>query len=368
MRNRLALAFLTVAALAPMTLAASPALAAAAEAPPVTVENAPALQGLNRVAIGSFTVDVVDRLQADTRIAGIELIAGLPSNILVTLKGVDSARYQALVDTMYDRFVADLAAQGITVLPRADLASQPDYATLDSPPARDEHTPAGTGRYLTAHGLPIYMVDETLVFPKMQISMFGHKPERDPYISWSTALGAGFAEQGFERQRAVARALGAPVIDVRITMLGGQAHIDKSFWRSGASAKTDAAMSFVPLYNRILVVPEKGPMGRVALGQPVVTARLGDLVNVTSGAGKAAETGLNTAIAASRAFGAFVPGGSILGSMNYSNHVAYEVRSDEASFEDAVTKGFTQVSATLTRELSGAGATTTAAATSGPGR
>ena len=323
----------------------------APEAAAVTFENPQALHGLTKVAIGSFTVDVVDRLEADTKIAGIELVSGLPSNIVVTLKGVDSARYQALVDAMYDRFVADLAAQGITALPRADLAVQPDFATLESPPARDERTPVGANRYLTAHGLPIYLVDETQVFPKMQFQVFGHKPERDPYISWGTALGAGFAAQGFEHERALAQKLGVPIINVRITMLSGQAHIDNSFWRSGASAKTDAALSFVGLYNRVLVVPAQGPMGRVALGRPIVTDKLGDLVNVTSTGGKAAETGLNTAIAASRFAGAFIPGGALLGSMHYQSHAAYEVRSDQASFEDAVTKGFVTVSGALTHEL-----------------
>jgi hypothetical protein len=337
---------LGLALAAPAAVRAEPA-----EAPAVMVENPKLLDGLTRVAIGSFTVDVVDRLEADTRIAGIELVAGLPSNIVVTLTGVDQASYPALVEAMYDRFVADLQAQGVTVVPRADLAASPDFATLDSPPPRDEKSPAGTGRYITAHGLPIYLVDETTLFPKIQFQGFGRKAERDPYISWSTSFGAGFAAMGYQHQRDLARKLDAPVINVRITLLGGQARIDKSFWRSGASAKTDAAMSFAPLYNRILVVRADGPMARVALGRPVTTGKLGDLVNVTSGAGRAAEVGLNTAIAASRVMGAFVPGGGLIGSMHYQNHVAYEIRSDQQTFEAAVGQGFGEVSATLVHAL-----------------
>lgn len=344
--------------LAPAAIAVALALAAPApswaesvDAPAVIVENPQLLSGLDRVAIGSFTVDVVDRMEADTRIAGIELVAGLPSNIVVTLKGVDEASYPALVEVMYDRFVGDLQAQGVSVLSRDDLAVSPDFAVLDSPPPRDEYSPAGTGRYITAHGLPIYLVDETTLFPKMQFQGFGHKAERDPYISWTTSLGAGFAALGYQHQRDLARKLGVPVLNVRITMLGGQAHIDKTFWRSGASARTDAAMSFAPLYNRVLVVRADGPMARVALGQPIVTGKLGELVNVTSGAGRAAEAGLNTAIAASRVMGAFVPGGGLIGSMNYQKHVAYEVRSDQQTFEIAVGQGFGEVSATLVHAL-----------------
>lgn len=341
------LAFAAVA----LALAATPARAEPANAPAVMVENPNLLTGLDRVAIGSFTVDVVDRLEADTQIAGIELVAGLPSNIVVTLTGVDASSYPALVEAMYDRFVGELQAQGVSVLPRDDLAVSPDFATLDSPPPRDEKSPAGTGRYITAHGLPIYLVDETTLFPKIQFQGFGHKAERDPYISWTTSMGAGFAALGYQHQRDLARKLGVPVLNVRITMLGGQAHIDRSFWRSGASAKTDAAMSFAPLYNRVLVVRADGPMARVALGQPIVTAKLGELVNVTSGAGRAAEAGLNTAIAASRVMGAFVPGGGLIGSMHYQKHVAYEVRSDQQTFETAVGQGFGEVSATLVHAL-----------------
>lgn len=342
-----------LASLLALAVVSAPLAARAEPAPTsiVALENADLLKGMNRVAIGSFTVDVVDRLEADTRVAGLELISGLPSNIVVTLKGVDSERYQALVDAMYDRFVADLASQGVSVAPRTDLATMKEFAVLDSPPPRDEKSPAGTGRYVTAHGLPIYLVDETTLFPKMQFQAFGRKPQRDPYISWSTSLGAGFNALGYQHQRELAKALGMPVINVRVTLLGGQAQINKDFWRSGASAKTDAAMSFVPLYNRVLVVRAEGPMARVALSQPVVTGKLGDLVNVTSGGSRAAETGLNTAIAASRVMGAFVPGGGLIGSMNYQKHVSYEIRSDQPTFEGAVSEGFAQVSATLTREL-----------------
>ncbi len=332
------------------------AISAAVEPKPisVTVENAPALKGLTRVAIGSFTVDILDRLEANEQIGGIELVSGAPSNLVVTLIGADRGRYQAQVDAAFVQFVADLTAKGFSVVTPAEVRADPEFAKLlsaDTGAARDERSPAGSNRYLSAGGLPIYMVDETTLFPKMEFHVFGPKPKRDPYIGWGTSLGAGFARLGFERQHAVARSLGAPILNVRITLLGGQAHINRDFWKSAGSAKTDAAMTFVALYNRVLLIgPDQG-MARVSLAEDVATDKLGDLVGTTSSGDRALQAAGNTAIVASRLLGAFVPGGSIIGSMHYTNKSTYEVRTDEATFEAALTNGFGRISQTLSAEM-----------------
>jgi hypothetical protein len=322
--------------------------------PSLVVENPSALKGLNRVAIGSFTVDILDRLEATEQIGGIELVTGAPSDLIVTLVGADRARYEALADAAYGRFVADLTSQGFTVIPPEELRGDPEFQkTLkaDSGTARDERSPAGANRYVSAKGLPIYLVDETTVIPKTEIHVFGPKPKRDPYIGWGSSLGAGYALLGFERQHAVARSLGAPILNVRITLLGGQARLDRAFWKTAGTAKTDAAMTFVALYNRLLVVgPDKG-LSRLSLSQDLATEKLGDLVSTTTGGDRALQTAGNTAIAVSRFAGAFVPGGSLIGAMHYSNKKTYEVRTDEATFEAALTSGFGAVSQAMAQEL-----------------
>lgn len=324
-------------------------------ATPVAVENPARLKGLSRVAIGSFTVDVLDRLEASEQIGGVELVTGAPSNLVVTLVGADRSRYQALADAAYDRFVADLNAKGFTVVPQTELRADPEFKKIVSAETgapRDERSPAGSNRYVSAAALPIYLVDETTLFPKMEFHILGPKPKRDPYIGWGSSLGAGFARLGFERQHAVAKSLGAPILNVRITILGGQAHIDRDFWKTAGSAKTGGAMRFVALYNRVLVVGPDPGLARVALAEDLATDTLGDLVSTTSGGSRAMQTAGNTAIAASRFMGAFVPGGSLIGAMHYSNRSTYEVRTDQPTFEAALTDGFGRVSDTLTTALS----------------
>ncbi len=321
----------------------------------VTIENAARLKGLNRVAIGSFTVDILDRLESSADIGGIELVTGAPSQLVVKLVGADRARYQALVDAAYDRFVADLTAKGFSVIPQAQLQADPQFSKLisaEAAAARDERSPAGSNRYLSTASLPIYLVDETTLFPKMEFRILGPKSKRDPYIGWGSTMGSGFAALGFQRQQAAAKSIGAPILNVRITLLGGQAQINRDFWMTAGSARTDAAMRFVALYNRVLVVSPDQGMARVALSEDLATDKLGDLVSTTSGGSRALQTAGNTAIVASRIMGAFVPGGSIIGAMHYTNKSTYEVRTDQATFETALNDGFVRVSDILTSGLS----------------
>jgi hypothetical protein len=323
-------------------------------APTVAVENPAALKGLNRVAIGSFTVDILDRLEATEQIGGIELISGAPSDLVVTLVGADRGRYEALAEAAYDRFVADLTKQGFTVVSPDDMRADPEFQkTLkaDAAASRDERSPAGSNRYVSAKGLPIYLVDETTVIPKMEIHILGPKPKRDPYIGWGSSLGAGYALMGFQRQHAIAQSLGAPILNVRVTLLGGQARLDRAFWKTAGTAKTDAAMTFVALYNRVLIVGPDKTLARVSLSQDLATDKLGDLVSTTTAGDKALQTGLNTAIAVSRFAGAFVPGGGLIGAMHYGNKKTYEVRTDQATFETALAGGFGAVSQAMTEEL-----------------
>jgi hypothetical protein len=323
----------------------------------VTLENPAQLKGLNRVAIGSFTVDILDRLESSADIGGIELVTGAPSQLVVTLVGTDRSRYQALVDAAYEKFVSDLTAKGFSVIPQAELQANAEFKKLmnsEAALARDEKSPAGSNRYLSAASLPIYLVDETTLFPKMEFHILGPKPKRDPYIGWGTSLGAGFAALGFQRQHETAKSIGAPILNVRITLLGGQAQINRDFWKTAGSAKTDAAMRFVALYNRVLVVgPDQG-LARVALSEDLATDKLGDLVSTTSGGSKALQTAGNTAIVASRFLGAFVPGGNLIGAMHYTNKNTYEVRTDEPTFEAALTDGFGRISGILSTALSDA--------------
>ena len=344
-------------ALASVSASGAEARKTTVEAPPTTIDNPATLHGLGRVAIGAFTVDILDRVEASADVGGLELVTGAPTDIIVNLVGTDPARYAALVENMYTQFVTDLTAQGYTVVPNAELGANPDFAKFkhsEVGATRLEKTAAGHNHYVSAQGLPMYVLDEAFFVPRgPQFALpFAKKPVRDPYVSWGTGLGAGFALGDFARQRVVAKSLGAAVLNVRITLLGGQAHINRDFWMTKGSGKTDAAMTFVPVYNRILVIPADGAYGRIALGQPVATARLGDLVGTTSALNHAAQTAGNVAIAASRFLGAFAGGGGgMIGSMHYGNRSSYELRTDQPTFEAELSKGFAKVSSTLVTEM-----------------
>ena len=326
------------------------------EAPPVTTENPAALHGLGRVAIGAFTVDILDRVEASADIGGLELVTGAPTDIVVNLVGTDPTRYNLLVETMYAQFVADLTAKGYAVVPHAELAANAEFAKQKPGVSRLEKTASGHNHYVTAQNLPIYMVDEGFIIAKpAEFQVFGKKKSvRDPFVSWGSSFGASFVMLDYARQRQVAKSLGAALLNVRITLLGGQAHINRDFWMTKGSGKADAAMTFVPLYNRVVVVPADGisPYGRVALGQPVVTDKLGELVSTTSAANHALQTAGNAAIVASRFLGAFAGGGGgVIGSMHYGNRSSYDLRTDEATFEAQLAKGFADVSQSLSAEL-----------------
>ncbi len=359
--SRLVLTLLLSAAISPQAQAQEPAQQPsaspkAARAPSVAADNPAGLKGLNRVVIGSFTVDVLDRMEATEQIGGIELVSGAPSDLVVTLVGADRSRYEALADAAYERFAADLTAKGFTVVSPDELRANSEFqkiAKADAGLSRDERSPAGSNRYVSAKGLPIYLVDETTMFPHTEIHVFGPKPKRDPYIGWGSTMGAGFARIGFEHQRAVAKSLGAPVLNVRITLLGGQAQLDRAFWKTAGTAKTDAAMTFVALYNRVIVVGPESGISRVRLSEDMSTEKLGELVSTTTGGDKALQAAGNTAIAVSRFAGAFIPGGGggLIGAMHYSNKKTYEVRTDQATFEAALNGGFTDVSQALTAEM-----------------
>lgn len=354
--NRNTLVYLALFAGASVTPGLAAARTAPVEAPPTTVENSATLHGLGRVAIGSFTVDILDRVEASADIGGLELVTGAPTDIIVNLVGTDPARYGALVETMYIKFTTDLAAQGYTVVPNAELLANADFAKFKQTAAgatRLEKTAAGHNHYISAQQLPMYVVDEAFFVPRgPQFNLpFAKKPVRDPYVGWGAGLGAGFTMADFAKQRLAAKSLSAAVLDVRITVLGGQARIDRDFWRSKGSGKTDGAMTFVPVYNRVVVVPADGPYARVALGQPVATARLGELIGTTSAANHAVQTAGNVAIAASRFLGAFGGGGGLVGAMHYGNRSSYDLRTDEPIFEAELSKGFAQVSQSLVTEM-----------------
>lgn len=165
----------------PIVKWAAPALAALAIGPAFAQTAAPAtaptvaeyikadppgaLAERRKVAIGSFTLQLV-RDQGIERSAGSFGMFQGQSASYFTQTRIDPATLQAVADRLYDTFVAELKAGGVDVVPQAQLDADPDYQELRkvavaSPFAASLNT--GTGRdqlmgvnvLTAAKGLPI---------------------------------------------------------------------------------------------------------------------------------------------------------------------------------------------------------------------
>jgi hypothetical protein len=316
------------------------------------VDNAERLAGIKRVAIASFMVDIVDELRSTKDIAGVELLTGAPSEVSIKVIGTDPSRYQTMVDAMYDQAVKDLTAKGFEVVPNAELLANAEFAKLaahnnDNP--RRIGSAAGKNLYYTTHGLPQIVTDETSVIPKFRMNVpFGKKPKGDPYIG-SFSMGMNSA-MNIGMMPSIAKSTGVAMINVRVTLLGAQASINNAFWASKNSAKADAAIAFVPLYNRFLVMTPDGGRARVSLRDQVTTGTIGELVNVTAATTKIGQTAGNVA----HVLGSFgmLGGFSGLGKqVKYGNASDFEARMNPDAFGAAVTVSFAKVSDSLVTEL-----------------
>ena len=103
----------------------------------VTVATPAAFKGLGKVVVGSF---IVGFSTYDTASASSGAYGNAAKNTLV---GVDSTVMQRVVDTAYADLIANLKAQGYTVVDRAELAANPGFAATKSYPNPYEDSSGG---------------------------------------------------------------------------------------------------------------------------------------------------------------------------------------------------------------------------------
>lgn len=305
----------------------------------VAVENPDNLAGIKRVVIPSFMVEFVTEAKADTQIDGIAMISGAPSNAVVKLKGGNPDKFQEVTDLLYDQTVAEFTRAGIEVV-RLDKLKQSqtyqDIAAKGEKAPREEEAKGGKGIFHTAKELPLYYMDEVGFIPKFQIKLF-NKPKEDVFLTFGTKFGAGFATAGIPMQEEqLAKEFDAAVMKVRITVMGGSAQVDHSFW-TGQSVNVKGAGAFVPMVNRYAFIKENGDKARLSLKESLNTGDLGELVDVTSGASKAMDTARNTLTVASRLLPALSGGRMGRGvDLGYGNSVDYEWRIEPGTFEKVI--------------------------------
>jgi hypothetical protein len=305
----------------------------------VEVENPDKLGGIKRVVIPSFMVEFVTEAKADTQIDGIAMISGAPSNAVVRLKGGNPDKFQEVADLLYDQTVGEFSKAGIEVVSLDKLKQNPTYqeiAAKGEKAPREEEAKGGKGIFHTAKDLPLYYMDEVGFIPKFQIKLF-NKPKEDVFLTFGTKFGAGFATAGIPMlEEQLAKEFDATVLKVRITVMGGSAQVDHSFW-TGGTVSVKGAGAFVPMVNRYAFIKSNGDKARLSLKESLNTDTLGELVDVTTGTSKAMDTARNTLTVASRLMPALSGGRIGRGvDLGYGNSAEYEWRIEPGTFEKVV--------------------------------
>ena len=310
----------------------------------VEVENAEKLAGIKRVVIPSFMVEFVTEAKADTRIDGIAMITGAPSNAVVKLVGGNPENFQEITEILYKQTVEQLTAAGIEVVPLEQLKANPTFgeiAAKGEKAPREEEAKAGKGVFHSAHGLPLYYMDEVNFIPRFEIKLFNNKPREDAFLTFGTKFGAGFATAGIPQlEEKLAKELDATVMKVRLTVMGGMAHVEHSFW-TGKTVSVKGAGAFAPLVNRYAFIKGNGDKSRVSLKTPLTTSEIGQFVDITSAASKAGDVARNAITVASRIAPVFGVRGVDLG---YGHSRDYEWRVEPGTFENVIIKYYPGIS------------------------
>lgn len=264
----------------------------------VRVENPDVLPSVKRVVITSFMADFVSELKYSKSLSGLEAMIGADSDVSIRLVGSSNEQFQAMTEAFYEQTVAQLRARGIEVVEHAELAALPEFAELAAsgikPLPSEQDAKAGKGLFFTAQGLPLHLIDETQFMPSVS---FGRK-QQDDFLTFGTRFAGGFAAaQTQQVESRIATSLGATILKVRLTVLGGQLTPDSSFWGSG-KVSTRAAASFVDTVTRYAFITPDGNKARISLQETVATDEIGELVNTTSDGSKATDTAKNVALVA----------------------------------------------------------------------
>jgi len=264
----------------------------------VRVENPDVLPSVKRVVITSFMADFVSELRYSKSLSGLEAMIGADSDVSIRLVGSSNEQFQAMTEAFYEQTVAQLRARGVEVVEQGELAALPEFAELAAPGSKplpsEQDAKAGKGLFFTAQGLPLHLIDETQFMPSFS---FGRK-KQDDFLTFGTRFSGGFAAaQTQQIESRIATSLGATILKVRLTVLGGQLTPDSSFWSSG-KVSTRAAASFVDTVTRYAFITPDGNKARISLQETIATDEIGELVNTTSDGSKATDTAKNVALVA----------------------------------------------------------------------
>lgn len=259
-------------ALAWMLSCASPAFSADG---PLKISNAEAARGIQAVTVGAFNVGFIfESMDRDKKTGGMIGAFGGATDAKSLLVGVTPEMMQAITDTAYADFRAQLTARGYRVAEPAALFGSPDFQRVKpvaSPyqaGVRLDKRSTGKATYYKPTALPSqFMLPNDIVASGMS--------------------GIGLSMQAGTNQYGVsqfAKASGQGVIDVTYLIDFSQLKRPGAFSFGGLQVNSGVAV--LDDYSRLSLVSPTGKVAALIVNQPVAVE--GDFAtrqDVTKGAG-----------------------------------------------------------------------------------
>lgn len=313
------------------------------------IDNPDYLQGLQRVVITSFSVQVLTELKASEGGDISNLISGKPNEVSVSMQGHDDKQWPAIVDGYYQTLLQQLQAAGIQVVSTEELQALPEYKTVrdaGKPSPQLEDAKAGKGMYYGVSAVPMLIQNEQQVFRK---SLFSGQGPEDPYMTFGSRFASGFSTGAAQQAEfALARKLNAHALKVRFTVVPALLTTSKGFW-TGTSVDSKAALSLPGYVNRFVLYSPNGDQSKISLKAAVASnTPVGEMKDTTSTAG----TALRTAnMVGGMALG-FLTGG-IAGALKSGGTVSrdYELTVDSKRFDTMLQQELGRVSAAFVTRL-----------------
>jgi hypothetical protein len=239
----------------------------------IKADKLQALKGVKRVAFAQFRVEFAVENDASAQSSGTAGWTASKSDI--KLVGVTDEARQAITDALYDKFVQDLTAAGVEVVPYETVSATPGYQSI-GPVMHTKQEPTGTrtGKsiFVGAKGTPYYTTND------------------DKHLSLGSMLGGFSTTQPQNYEPQIAKALDAAVL--RVTLMVAFADQAKSggMFSNASSVKTAARLAIIPELSQVLFITPNSGKARVYLDQTVLMegAEI-EMTDTTTGGEKATQ-------------------------------------------------------------------------------
>ena len=206
--------------------------------------DARALKGITRVAVPVFSVEFVTADNVSAQTSGFGAAGRATSSLYYKLIGMDTPDFQAITNTLYARFLADLQASGLQVVAPDTLKASPAYAKLVAGGAPGSIKGDST-QQMSPTGLGIYG------FARMG---GGNSSQGKSIFGALADVGAGFAAVGAVGDSiALSQELDASLIEVRMRVNFVQLSDDNRGFLGRLSGTASASAKVSPRIDNVMM-------------------------------------------------------------------------------------------------------------------